>query len=190
MKPTLLAAVIAMVAAGSASANDYLPAMQEFLNDNVRGWASNQVLVDAILAQNATTGGYDQASIDAMDLEWRAQVGQSNAPLVTQVLENPAADFLRGQVASSGGIITEVFIMDARGLNVAASGATSDMWQGDEEKFSETFPKGPDAAHFSEVELDESTQTYQGQISVPIVDPASGNVIGAITVGVNAEALL
>ena len=64
------------------------------------------------------------------------------------------------------------------------------MWQGDEEKFSEVFPKGKDGVYFSDVELDESTQTYEGQISISIVDPASGEAIGTLTVGVNAESLM
>jgi hypothetical protein len=80
--------------------------------------------------------------------------------------------------------------MDQHGLNVAASAMTSDMWQGDEAKFTETYSMGAGAVHFSEVELDESTQRYQAQISVTIVDPATGEPIGAMTVGVDAEALL
>ena len=42
----------------------------------------------------------------------------------------------------------------------------------------------------SDVELDESTQAYQAQFSVSIADPATGEPIGAMTVGVFAEALL
>ena len=105
------------------------------------------------------------------------------------MLENDAATFLREQVEASGGVITEVFIMDARGLNVAASATTSDFWQGDEAKHSETYGKGVDAVHFGEVEFDESTQSYQGQISMTLTDPATGEAIGALTVGVDAEAL-
>ena len=44
--------------------------------------------------------------------------------------------------------------------------------------------------HLSEIEFDESSQTYQGQISIPVVDPATGALIGAMTIGVNAEALM
>jgi hypothetical protein len=80
-------------------------------------------------------------------------------------------------------------MMDARGLNVAASSVTSDYWQGDEEKFTATYPLGPDAVHISEVEFDESTQTFQAQVSLPVTDPATGAVIGAITIGVAADRL-
>ncbi len=80
--------------------------------------------------------------------------------------------------------------MDARGLNVAASDVTSDCRQGDEAKHAETFVLGPGSVHMSEIELDESTQRYQGQISFTMVDPSSGQAVGAITVGVDADALM
>ena len=86
-------------------------------------------------------------------------------------------------------MITEIFVMDARGLNVAQSDVTSDYWQGDEAKWQDTFSKGPGAVHISEVEEDESTQTFQSQVSMSVTDPADGSVIGAITVGVNVEML-
>ena len=133
---------------------------------------------------------YDQARIDELDQAWRAEVGMSNAPTISPVITNAASDFLREQVAASGGQITEIFIMDAHGLNVAASDVTSDYWQGDEAKFSETHGVGPGAVHISDVELDESTQRYQGQISLTIVDPSTGEPIGAMTVGVDAESLM
>ena len=48
--------------------------------------------------------------------------------------------------------------------------------------------KGPDAVHVSEVEFDESSQTYQMQVSMSVTDPASGAVIGAVTFGLDAQA--
>lgn len=164
--------------------------MQEYLDGSIRTWAADPVLVQALQAANAANAGLDQAAIDALDAAWRAEVGQQQTPTITPVLQNAAADFLRASMESSGGKITEIFVMDAKGLNVAATGPTSDMWQGDEDKFAKTYPVGPDAVFIDDVELDESTQTYQGQISISIVDPATSTVIGAMTVGVNAEALM
>ena len=189
MKSFLLAAPFAAVLALPAAANDFEARMKSYLESEILTWAQDQVLLDAIRAQNARTAGYSQSEIDELDAAWRAEIGLSNRPTISPVLENAAADFLRERVAAAAGAVTEVFIMDSRGLNVAASDVTSDYWQGDEEKFSETFPKGPGSAHFADVEFDESSQTYQGQISIPVVDPASNTVLGAMTVGVNAEAL-
>lgn len=183
-------AIIATLVATPVVADEFSPQLQGYYDSEISKWAETAVLIDAITAQNAQTGAYDQARIDELDQAWRAEVGNSDSPIIAPVLTNAAADFLRQQVASSGGAITEIFIMDARGLNVAASAVTSDYWQGDEAKFQETHDVGAGAVHISEVELDESTQRYQGQISVSITDPATGAVIGAMTVGVDVESLM
>lgn len=188
IRSTLFASTTLLFAT-MAPAQDYHSQMLSFLQDEIMPWASSDVLIDAVRAQNGTTAAYTQADIDALDAAWRAEIGQTDRPTIDPVVNNAASDFLRDRVAAAGGTITEVFVMDARGLNVAASDVTSDYWQGDEAKFSETFPNGAGASHISEVEYDESTQTYQAQISFPIVDPASNEVVGVATVGVNADAL-
>lgn len=190
MKNAFLVGLAASVLGMPALANDFEPAMRAYFEGEIAGWMSDPVLIDAINNQNATTTGYDQARIDALDLAWRAEVGTDSAPTITPVLKNAAADRLRALVEASGGRITEIFVMDGVGLNVAASATTSDYWQGDEAKFTETHGAGPDAVHFGEVEFDESSQQYQGQISVTITDPGTGAAIGAMTVGVDAESLL
>ncbi|NRB20363.1 MAG: hypothetical protein HRU33_23210 [Rhodobacteraceae bacterium] len=192
MKLTTLAVLAVMLpaVATSVSANEYAPAMSAYLENEIRSWAHSPILVDAINAQNLLTSEYDQGMIDQLDLAWRAEIGAPSTPTITPVLDNAAAEFLRSQVVASGGRVTEVFIMDAHGLNVAASSMTSDMWQGDEAKHAQTYSVGPDAVHFGDVELDESTQSYQGQISLTITDPTTGQAIGAMTIGIDAESLI
>ena len=169
-------------------AQDYEAAMRAFVAENVMTWINSPVLTGAIEAQNTETADLSASDIDALDKAWRAEVGTGSTPTITPVLSNAASDFLREQVDAAGGLITEAFVMDARGLNVAASDVTSDYWQGDEAKFTETFGKGAGAVHVGEVEFDESSQTYQGQISVVVSGPG-GEPIGAITVGLDAEGL-
>lgn len=190
MKTLFGAMAMAALPAGQAMADEFTPLMRDFYESSVAEWAQSDVLVRAITEQNARTTGYTQAEIDALDQAWRAEVGAAETPTITPVLESAAAEFLRERVAASGGQITEVFIMDARGLNVAASDVTSDYWQGDEEKFSKTHGMGPEGFHISEIELDESTQRYQGQVSVTISDPVTGQPIGAMTIGIDAESLM
>jgi len=190
MKNLAAAGLAVFAFAAPVAANEYEPAMQAFYESEIAGWLENSVIVDAINAQNTSTLAYDQSRIDAMDQAWRAEVGTDNAPTITPVLTNSASDHLRMLVDSSGGRITEIFVMDGVGLNVAASSTTSDYWQGDEAKFTETHGAGPGVVHFGEVEFDESSQSYQGQISVTITDPKTGEAIGAMTVGIDAESLL
>lgn len=185
---TSLAAIA--LAASPAFADEFTPALQSYLNDEVSRWAQSPEIVAAIKAQNEAHAGLTQSQIDEMDQAWRANVGDPSSDIIAPVLNNVVSDNLRDRVDASDGSITEVFVMDQHGLNVAASDVTSDMWQGDEAKFQKTYGMGPDGKHVSEVELDESTQRYQGQVSLTIIDPDTGAPIGAITVGVDAESLL
>ena len=86
--------------------------------------------------------------------------------------------------------MTEIFVMDNKGLNVGQSDITSDFWQGDEAKWQKTFQAAPKTMFVDEVEMDDSTQRFQTQISIAITDPDTGENIGAVTIGVDAEGLL
>ncbi|MFY0619114.1 PDC sensor domain-containing protein [Shimia sp.] len=189
MTRTIVSALALAVVPHMGFASDLDSAMQTFVDETASAWLQSEVLISAITNQNQDTGSFDATMIESLDTQWRSEVG-SASDLIDGVLINSAADFLRDRVAESNGQITEVFVMDALGLNVAASGATSDYWQGDEDKFQKTYPMGAGATHFSEVEFDESSQTYQVQISVTIADPATQSPIGAITIGIDAESLM
>ena len=189
MKRALAAALPFVLFGQMSGAADYATAMQTYMEFEIRFWAEDPTLVAAITAANAERAGFDQVRINALDTAWRAEVGQAATPTITPILENAAANFLREQIAATGGKVTEAFITDNVGLNVAASTVTSDMWQGDEDKFTKVFPVGPEGTFMSEIKLDQSTQTNQGQISIAITYP-SGAVIGTLTVGINADGLM
>lgn len=135
-------AVVMAVFATPAAVDEFRPALEAFLESDIRGWSQAEQIVAAIRTQNAANAGLGEAEILALDTAWRAEIGAAETPTIDPVLDNAAAEFLRGQVGASGGRITEVFVVDALGLNVAASAVTSDIWQGDEAKFTETFPNG------------------------------------------------
>ncbi|SMF43273.1 hypothetical protein SAMN06265365_103286 [Tistlia consotensis] len=183
------AALVAVQATVLAADAPHVAPMKEFAAKTVKGWTAEPVLVDAIKAQNAKTAGYDQAKIDALDKQWRAETSAAAKPLIDSVMGNALSKWLSGVKEQQGGLVTEIFVMDDKGLNVGQSDVTSDYWQGDEAKYQKTFAVGPDAVFVDDVEKDESTQMFQSQVSMTVVDPASGKPIGAITVGVNVDAL-
>jgi hypothetical protein len=163
--------------------------MQAFLDTEIMAWSQSAEIVGPSRARTPRMPAMDQAQIDALDLAWRAEIGTGHAHDRSRPAKRggglPARPRRCVRRAHHRGVHH-----GPHGLNVAASAMTSDMWQGDEAKFTETYSIGAGAVHFSEVELDESTQRYQAQISLTIVDPSSGEPIGAMTVGVDAEALL
>lgn len=172
-----------------AAEGPHVAPIQEFAAATIASWTAEPVLVEAVKAQNAETAGYDQATIAGLDEKWRAETAEANSPMIDGVLDNPLSRWLDEVKEQQGGLVTEIFVTDAKGLNVGLSDVTSDYWQGDEAKFLQTYPLGPDAVFVDEVEKDESTQVFQSQVSMTVVDPASGEPIGSITVGINVDAL-
>lgn len=185
-----LAVAGAALTSAPAVAAEANKALQEYYETQIAPLLSDPLLLSAIRQQNEETAGLREAEIIKLDKTWRAQVGTSNQPLVDEVLSGKLPKQLNSVVAAAGGVITEIFVMDAKGLDVAASMATSDYWQGDEGKFQNTFGVGVGAVEIGEPEFDRSTGVSQAQISATITDPATGEPIGAITVGVIADLLI
>ncbi len=163
--------------------------VESYLKGNLITWLSDKTVIDAIKAQNTKHANIAQAEIDKLDKQWRAEVDAAQKPLIDSVVKNELSAFLAKKKADAKGVITEVFVMDDKGLNVGQSDITSDYWQGDEAKWQKTFQIGPDAVFFDKVEKDESTQTLQMQVSVSIKDPETGKAIGAVTFGINIDQL-
>lgn len=167
-----------------------ISAVAEFVDVNVRPWLQDPAIVNAIRAQNAEHATFSQAEINDLDDRWRAELSSKSKPLIEGVLSNPLSLYLKGRQRAAQGLITEIFVMDNRGLNVGQSDITSDYWQGDEAKWQKGFGAGVGGtAYIEPAERDESTQLMQSQASLPITDPDTGKVIGVITVGVNLDAL-
>lgn len=183
------ATAVSLFASAALASDAHVAPMTEFANSTVKQWISNSTVIEAVKAQNERHAGLSQADIDKMDKDWRAQTDAGSKPMIDAVLGNALSAFLQDQKNNAGGLVTEVFVMDNRGLNVGQSDITSDYWQGDEAKWQKTYSAGAGAIFVDEVEMDESTQTFQSQLSMSIVDPASGEVVGAITVGINVDAL-
>ncbi|MBV18094.1 PDC sensor domain-containing protein [Thalassospira lucentensis] len=179
---------MSFVSVGTVHANEYEAELKSFAED-VKGWIGDPVVIDAVKMQNEKNASLGQADIDELDKQWRAETSAASQPMIDEVLGRDLSSFLKQKSEESEGLITEIFVMDNKGLNVGQSGITSDYWQGDEAKWQETYSAGKDAIHLGDVELDESTQTYQSQLSLPVVDAADGSVIGAVTVGINVELL-
>lgn len=185
MKQICAVAALAL-SVGPVLADPLEDRMVAFATNEARAWFSVPMVVKAIQDSNIAHAALTAEEIGALDARWGAEIGRKGG-LVDTVTANATSAYLRDLVAGSEGKVTELIVMDARGLNVAVSEPSSDYWQGDEDKHRLSFGAGPTGLHVSEVELDESTQTYQAQVSFTLADPATGLPIGAVTVGLNAE---
>ncbi len=165
-------------------------AARQYLSNHARSWLDNPIVIDAVKQQNLVNADLSQADVDQLDKTWRSEASTGSGPMIDSVLGKALSSYLKTVQDDSNGLITEVFVMDNKGLNVGQSSVTSDFWQGDEGKWQNSYLKGPNALFVDDVELDDSSQRFQVQVSVPVVDPASGKAIGAVTIGIDAEGLL
>jgi hypothetical protein len=190
MRTIILAAMAAIFFVPAAqAAGEHDAAIRKLVDNTIKGWVSDPAIIQAIRSQNTSNAALSQSDIEALDQKWRAETAASVKPLISEVLARPASQKLLRHKNEGEGLFTEIFVMDNRGLNVAQSDPTSDYWQGDEAKWKKSFLAGPDAVFIDDVEFDDSTQTYQSQVSIAVPDPDTGAVIGAVTIGINVELL-
>lgn len=160
-----------------------------YVEANIRAWIEDPVIIEALKSQNIVNARLTQAAIDDLDATWRAEFASDVHPLIDTVTGNPLSAFLKDKQIASGGVITEIFVIDAKGLSVGESEMSSDYWQGDEPKWQKTYLAGASTLFVDVAEKDESTQMLQSQASLTVSDPQTGLPIGAITIGINLDAL-
>jgi len=173
-------AAACLLASSAVASGEYEGTLNDLAHETIAGWVRDPLVLDVLRAQNAAHQELTESEIIALDAIWREQV-VSGGDLIDGILSNGLSAHLKGIQAEGA----EIFITDARGLNVGQSDLTSDYWQGDEDKWK--VPHATSEVHISGIEFDESSQTYQSQVSLPIMD--DGTFVGVITVGVDVEML-
>ena len=155
------------------------------------GVASDPAILETLNELNALYEG-DADAIEAqlleLDDEWRSAGEEPNA-LINQVMMHPISDKLRlfiEQFPSHA----EIFITDRYGAEIAGSGRTSDYYQADEDWWQAGWNDGQGAVDFGSPELDESSGVVAIDITIPIIDPVQGDVIGVIKSVYNINALI
>lgn len=181
----LAAFALTLSSAGTAMADEWL--IRQHLVEQVRQWSSSPVVLLSLEASNERYANLDQAAIDALDGQWKAEREVQDQPLITAVLSSPLSNYLTRIQSDSQGLFVAIFVMDGSGLNAGQSAITSDFWQGDEAKWQKTYQVGPDAVFIDEIEINEDTGAEIAQLNMAIAQ--DGKVVGAITVDVNVTEL-
>ena len=177
----------ALLAPGLVAAQEEIDQseLQELLRIKMRTvqhMALNPALIQAVRRQNAEH--LDMNTIKQRDDEWKAT--KKLTPLKRSLQENNAGQMLKRYVIRNPSL-NEAFLTDNQGANVAAYPATSDYWQGDEEKWTASFNDGAGKLFLGPVERDESTNTLAVQVSAPLFH--QGETIGVLVVGVTFDYL-
>lgn len=157
--------------------------------EEIKGWAKSDVVRLSVDAQNQQRGRLSEAEIEALDKQWCDERDGESKPLIAATISSPLSSFLLRRQARSAGLYTEIFVVDANGLNVGQSSITDDYWQGDEAKFQKTFSVGPGAIFIDEPEYDRALNIWKSQVSMTLTDQSESEAIGAMTVEINLTEL-
>ena len=190
MKQNILAAALAAatIAATSATAfaGGHEAKINAYVESNISGWLGSAEIIAAVDQLNIDHLGISASEINRLDQRWRKEKKRGGGSLISSIMGNELSAFLRGIKAASGGVITEIFIMDNVGLNVGQTNGTGDLMQGDEAKWQKTYPVSAHAVFIDEVEEDGGVNVSQTSLTVA---RANGFRLGAITIGINVDAL-
>jgi len=182
-KINLLVAILALLAASAERTWGFemTPAVQAELDKmktQISGWAGDSVIVKAVTDQNG------KGPIAGMDnAKWKTIRRSDDA--VKEFQSNAAGKYLKSKLDASSGTFTEAFLNAAQGEKVAFVEKTTSYIHKGAAKFDVPFGSGK--SWQGQAEFDESAQTYQIQISVPV--QSGGKAIGALVVGVNLTQL-
>ncbi len=138
--------------------------------------ANSPVIINSVREQNEKD--IPLKEIKAIDREWIA--GEQNE-FAKSLQENAVGKYLR-EIVEESILYVEAFLCDKKGAIVGLFPITTDYWQGDENKFIESYGNGKGRIIFNPLSFDESTKTYSIQISIPVND--WNNTIGVLIVGI------
>jgi hypothetical protein len=179
----VLTGLLVMAGAAAAGAGEQAPQkVVDLANTTLAAFGTDPVIVKSVRDENAK--GKTLAQIQEKDKEWKAFAG--HADYMKAMMDSECGRHIR-KIQESSPYYAEIFVMDNQGANVAMSDKTSDYWQGDEDKFQKSYAGGAGAVFIDEVKFDDSSQTYQVQVSVPVLE--GGKAIGAITFGIDVDKL-
>jgi hypothetical protein len=181
-----LGSLLLVTAQAPVMADGHEAKIKKYIDSNIRGWLASEELHRAIYQQNLNHMGLTEADIEYLDLRWRAERGVGGGDLVSSKMNNELSAFLRGIKAASNGVITEIFVMDDKGLNVGQTNGTGDYMQGDEAKWLKTYPVSAHAVFIDDVEQEDGINISQTSLTVARENSFR---LGAVTIGINVDAL-
>ena len=165
------------------ASKDLTPGVKNLVVKSLLPQTINAVFIKATNAQNGKKVTLDE--IKAIDAQWMK--AESQLPIQKELMENETAKEI-AKIAKGNAKIIEAFVMDNQGAVVGENNLTSDYWQGDEEKWTNSFNGGKGGLDVGKVKFDKSANKNLQQVSVPLIDKG-GKVIGAITFGLDVTGL-
>lgn len=122
-----------------------------------------------------------------LDAKWTQAVKfRKSIAEIDHILENSLSVYLKQVTASSNQQINEIFVTSPDGFIVGMNRATSDYIQSDEAPYENIMINKKDW-HISKIDFDASTESFQIQLSVPVIGNEGDAILGILTIGFDAD---
>lgn len=137
-------------------------------------------------AHQASDRAFSAADAEALDKIWQQRGARPDA--LAALLQTPVSRYLADIVAHDR-IYRELLLTDRFGRLVAASGPSTDYFQGDEDWW-KTAAEGGGQLMMTDVRWDESARVHAVEIAVPVPEPESDVLAGVLKVVTDSREML
>ena len=186
--PLITVIGLPVTAAAQESTTPSIALINDRVIQDIRTFLGNEVVSLSLKAANKRRSGISQEEILSLDAQWRKERDADGAqPLIATALGSPVSTYLLRVQSASGGLYSEIFVMDANGLNVGQSTVTSDYWQGDEAKVQKTFDVGAGVVFIDEAEYNSERGIWVAQVNLTL--DSAGEPVGSGTIEINLTEL-
>ncbi|MDD5681257.1 MAG: ATP-binding protein [Candidatus Omnitrophica bacterium] len=155
--------------------------------EHVKAYSNSPLWKKQIVESNLKYDGVDEKAMPdyftLMDSEWAG--AREGSPILKEYLENYVGIRLKA-LSEDEKDVGEIFVTDKFGGLVAASGKTTDFYQGDEEWWKKTYNGGKGKDVLGGIEFDESSKKWSLLIAAPIREEG-GNIIGICKASIEAQ---
>jgi hypothetical protein len=139
-------------------------------------------------AQNARHTKLSDQQIAELDTQWNLENRTNHQPLIAATLTNPLSMTLLRAQGASNGAVTQIVVLDMRGVSAGQSLALTQYWHRSESKFAHALQAG-EKAHIGRAEFHEGSQSWRAPVTLAIADPDTKTRIGSIAFEVSLTEL-
>lgn len=187
--PVMLAVGLALGCAGladTADANEFRPQLERDFSALVQPMLTDSDLVTALKAVPAPD---DPSGLSAREGVWQAELEAGTGPMTTAATTGALAERLKALADTAGIKLDRLVVLGPPGEVLATTKLDPDYWRGDEDALSPVRAGSADPA-VEDVVYDSARRIFTANVSAPVVDPASGALLGVLTATFNIENLL
>ena len=182
----LFSVIYALFSANGAFAESQEDKLRNALPE-IQSALMEQNIVGTLRTYNKARKSMTQADIDGLEATWHTELGSGNRPLITGVVRNMTALRMRKVIRDTGRVISDINVIDARGVSIAQTTVFPHIWQGTATEARDIAAADPNMVLISTVGSEASEQARQLEAFFPVIDPDTNELIGAVILVVEAE---